>query len=101
MMKEELIEKRIDELCEHFEEYVATAIDKYRVDTPARHFHIKTIQRLTSAKSLNEVLDDELFYDYLYATLVSWGMSGRGAKLIGFTGFKDTIKTLYRVTVVT
>ena len=93
MTKEDLADQRIDELCEHFKDYVKTAIDRYGVDTPARHFHIRTIQRLTSVRSFSEIFDDELFYDYLYATLVSWGMSGRSAKLLGFDGFKHTLQS--------
>jgi len=93
MLSEQELDKRINGLCDNFESYVNLTINTYRSDSPARHFHIRTIQRLTSAKGLNEVLDDELFYDYLYATLVSWGMSGRKAKLIGFAEFKDSIQS--------
>ena len=92
MLTEQELDRRIEDLCDHFASYVTLTNNTYRFDSPARHFHIRAIGRLASAKSVDEVLNDELFYDYLYATLVSWGMTGRGAKLVGFTEFSDSIK---------
>lgn len=91
METKQLAEERIDDLCDNFEYYVNHALHTYRLDTPARYFHIKTTDRLTRTNNLALVLDDSLFFDYLYATLVAWGMDSRGAKLCGFTQFHDSI----------
>ncbi len=92
MISEKELENRIDDLCENFSSYVDFTIKSYRLDTPARHFHIKTIKRLKTQNNLNYVFDDEIFFDYLYATLVSWNMDSRAAKLCGFDEFTNTIR---------
>jgi len=84
--KENLIERKMDELCDQFELLVDKANQRGRPDSPARYFHIKTINRLR-AIGLESVFDDSLFFDYLYATLATWGMDTRGAILPGFQSF--------------
>lgn len=91
MISEEELDKRIENLCEDFPSYVNWTLQSYRLDTPARHFHARTIKRLRSHGNLASLLEDEIFFDYLYATLVSWNMDSRGAKLCGFNEFMNTI----------
>lgn len=88
--KDDLILKKMDELCDRFELYVDRANSRGRPDSPASHFHIKTISRLKTI-GLKAVFDDGLFFDYLYATLATWGMASRRARLAGFHSFVDRI----------
>jgi len=90
--KDELIEKRLDELCDDIEKWVTIANQDGMTDSPDRHFHIRTMDRLRDI-GLAGVFKDALFFDYLYATLISWGMN-RGKKenrLCGFEGFMNSI----------
>lgn len=44
-------------------------------------------------KTIDELFDDDedRFIELLYATLVSWDMNSRGAKMEYFDGFKQSI----------
>ncbi len=77
---------------DRFEEWVNNANAEGRPDSPARHFHLRTITRLGEI-GLDNIFDDVLFFDYLYATLASWGMDSRGAKLWGYKQFVSNIKS--------
>jgi hypothetical protein len=59
---------------------------------PDLYFYRKTI-RVRRAKNLIELLDDseDRFIELLYATLVSWDMNSRGAKMAYFDEFKQSI----------
>lgn len=91
MLSDKELDERIEGLCEKFPSYVAWTLESYRLDTPARYFHIKTVNRLKSHSDLASALRDDIFFDYLYATLVSWGMASRRAELCGFEEFRNTI----------
>jgi len=92
MISESELDIRIEDLCDNLSSYNKLAIGAYRLDSPARHFHIKTIQKLKTHKNLESVFEDEVFFDYLYATLVAWNMNSQGAKLCGFIQFINTIR---------
>lgn len=83
------LKKRFDELFDDFEKWVRIA-NAGRPDSPARHLHIKTIERLGNV-GLDSIFGDLLFFDYLYATLAIWGMDSRAAKLHGFHSFVNGI----------
>lgn len=88
--KDELLQTKLYELCESFEKWVGIASEG-RPDNPARHLHIKTIERLEDV-GLDSIFEDALFFDYLYATLAIWGMDSRGARLSGFHSFANGIR---------
>lgn len=59
------------------------------------HFHHKTIDRRRLYEDLETLFDDELFFEYLYATLTSWGlhrMGKRKTKLVDFDVFIRSIQ---------
>ncbi len=87
--KDELIEKRLDELCKDFGKWVNVAGQDGMPDSLARHFHIRTINRLKDV-GLDGIFKDALFFDYLYATLVTWGLN-RGKKKNRLFGFQDFV----------
>jgi hypothetical protein len=92
MISESELDTRIDDLCGNLSSYNKLAIGAYRLDSPVCHFHIKTIKRLKSHKDFKSVFEDEVFFDYLYATLVAWNMDSQRAKLCGFEQFIKTIR---------
>lgn len=81
--------RRMEEVCNNLERYVHEASEQGRPDSPGRHFHIATINRLRRL-GLAAVFDDNLYFEYLYATLAAWGLD-RGAKLKGFDSFVQGI----------
>lgn len=89
---EDKTHQRMDEVCDNLERYVREANEQGRPDSPARHFHVATINRLRSL-GLAAIFDDNLYFEYLYATLAAWGMDSRGAKLKGFDSFVRGIRS--------
>ena len=88
------LESRIEELCDKFEFYLMKFDELNPFTGPSVYFHLRTLERLSSL-GLPRALEDELFFEYLYATLTSWGMHrmGRGgAKLVEFTDFVGTLQ---------
>ena len=89
------VEDRVEELCQNFDSYL---LDFDRVDPftgPSVYFHLRTLERLKTV-GLSKALDDNLFFEYLYATLASWGMhrmGPKGAKLVDFSDFMVTIQS--------
>lgn len=83
------LKKRIEALVDNFQLYVDLNNKIYRPDTPSRHFHIRTVNLLCKAKNY-DVFNDT-YLDYVYMTLVAWGMENRKAKLVEFKRFKESI----------
>jgi hypothetical protein len=62
---------------------------------PSIHFHHRAISRLRGLGRPSLAAEDELFIDYLYATLTAWGlhrMGPRGPKLVPFDTFAQNLK---------
>lgn len=89
----ERMTKRLKELKDNFDEFL-DHFDKTRIFSgPSLYFHKKVIDILRK-KGLSGVLEDELFFEYLYATLASWGLHRMGktnTKLVDFDKFKQSI----------
>lgn len=88
-------EDRVKELCKNFESYLVKFDEINPFTGPSVYFHLKTLERVKSIGIL-KALEDMCFYEYLYATLVSWGMhrmGPKGSKLVDFTEFMKTLQT--------
>ena len=88
------VEHRIKELCDNFEFYLRRFDELNPFTGPSVYFHLKTLGRLNSL-GLSKALEDRLFFEYLYATLASWGMhrmGPKGAKLVEFADFMETLQ---------
>ena len=88
------LEHRIKELCDNFEFYLRRFDELNPFTGPSVYFHLKTLGRLNSL-GLSKALEDRLFFEYLYATLASWGMhrmGPKGAKLVEFADFIETLQ---------
>lgn len=81
--------QRTRELIENLPELIKNF--KYR-EGPDLYFYRKTIA-LRKRKPLDELFDDESdrYLELIYATLVSWDMNSRGAKMKYFDKFKMSI----------
>jgi len=81
------LEYRIIELCDNF--YLKEFERLNPFTGPSVYFHLRTLDRL-SALGISKSLEDRLFFEYLYATLASWGMhrlGPKGAKLVELSSF--------------
>jgi hypothetical protein len=86
---------RVDRLCRRFSEYVA-AFDRAQLFTgPSLYFHFRTLERLQQHDRASSALQDDLFFEYLYATLSAWGLHRMGpgaAKLVDFPRLTQSIR---------
>lgn len=90
------IRERIESLCSSFDIYIETFNKLNLFSGPSLYFHFRTLDRLNEFREISSALNDNLYLEYLYATLTSWGMHRMGpggAKLVKFDEFADSIRT--------
>jgi uncharacterized protein YajQ (UPF0234 family) len=66
--------------------------NRYRTG-PDLYFYKKTIELRKKSQNINYFLNDDYYIEILYATLVSWDMNSRGAKMKYFDDFKANIRS--------
>lgn len=89
------VEDRVGGLCQNFDSYLVEFHKANPFTGPSVYFHLKTLERLKKI-GVSRALEDIVFFEYLYATLASWGMhrmGPKGAKLVGFTEFKTSLQS--------
>jgi hypothetical protein len=102
------MQKRVDELIESFERYATTfdeSFDQNELFTgPSTYFHFKTLEIRRRHPSATQALQDDTFFEYLYATLTAWGLHRMGrtrAKLEEFvvlmTSFRNLAEKIQQV----
>jgi hypothetical protein len=94
-MGKKINQERISRLNGEFEASLNAFETSGKFSGPSVYFHRKTLARRACFRSLNDVLQDDLFFDYLYATLASWGMhrmGSGGAKLCEMERFRGSIE---------
>lgn len=90
---------QVNKLKRHFNEFVEY-FDKQQESKPifsgpSIYFHKRVIDILRK-NGLSRVLENNSFFEYLYATLASWGLHrmGKGnTKLVDFDKFKESIRS--------
>jgi len=100
----ERLRQRVDELIQRFENY-ADRFDVVELFTgPSLYFHLKTLRLRRQHPSAGEALNDDAFFESLYATLTAWGMhrmGPTGAKLVDLpvlmTSFRDQAAQIRQV----
>jgi hypothetical protein len=99
-MRRKETESEISERTAHLSGHVTHYLDVFeqvnKFTGPSLYFHNKTVQRLRTLGLPSVAIQDELFLDYLYATLTAWGlhrMGPKGAKLVSFDKFASSLKT--------
>lgn len=91
------LRERVADLSARFGECLAQFHCVEQFDGPSLHFHLRTINRLRLHQDAAEVLDDEEYFEHLYATLTSWGLHRMGpgrAKLRDFPVFRRNARSL-------
>jgi len=89
--------ERIDSLTkdkEIFNLYVEKFYENNPFFGPSVYFHRKVIDLIRQSREYAELLESNLFIEYIYATLASWGMhrmGPKGAKLRTYDEFKQSI----------
>lgn len=86
--------ERVEELKRDFKLFVRHFDNTLVFSGPSIYFHKKVINIL-SQKGLQKAIEDNLFLEYLYATLASWGLHRMGetnTKLVDFEAFKNSIQ---------
>jgi len=74
---EKRMESRVNKLIINFDKCVKHFNDLHKFSGPSLYFHEKTIKMHEKEVATN-LIRDEIFLDYLYATLASWGMHRMG-----------------------
>ncbi|MHA1426765.1 MAG: hypothetical protein ACTSQI_12330 [Candidatus Helarchaeota archaeon] len=94
MLTKRQLRQRMEYLNSNFLLYIKKFDDSKKFTGPSVYFHSRTLGKRRAHETLETVFDDELFFEYLYATLTSWGMHrmGQGAKLVEFVEFVESIK---------
>jgi hypothetical protein len=91
------VEARIDDLINNFQYYLNYFTEHIKFSGPSIYFHKKAIEKIRNCESYDRLFDDDLYFDYLYATLVSWGMhkmEEKGPKMVDYDKFKGSIRSI-------
>jgi hypothetical protein len=59
---------------------------------PSRYFHNKTLELHASHDSVRSLMGDDLFFDFLYATLTAWGLHRMGPGNTKLRGIDENSK---------
>lgn len=89
--------QRVQDLNENFPEYLRYFDSEDTFVGPSIYFHFKTLQVKEKHQNLQETINSEEFYDWLYATLTAWGMHrmGKGhTRLRNIKDIKDSFRDL-------
>jgi len=90
--------QRVRDLTTNFEEYHRAFLDSEVFSGPSAHFHLRTLSRLRLHRSFDSLIDDDQYFELLYATLTSWGLHRMGpgnAKLTDFGKFAASCRALF------
>jgi hypothetical protein len=79
-LRERIADRRplVDLLISDFGHFVDTFDASRQFSGPSVYFHVKALRALQSHDSPVDALRDESFFDFLYATLASWGLHRMG-----------------------
>jgi len=91
--------QRVDDLAASFETYHRSFLDSEVFSGPSAHFHLRTLSRLCSHHTFDSLVDDDQYFELLYATLTSWGLHRMGpgnAKLTDFDKFTASCRVLLK-----
>lgn len=72
------MDRRASEMSADFERFVHVFTDSERFSGPSWYFHRKTLRRRAEHHTASSLLQDDLFFDALYATLTAWGLHRMG-----------------------
>jgi hypothetical protein len=88
------MEERTKDLIDNFDVYLQYFVENIKFSGPSVYFHKKVIDKIGQVGKYDQLFEDNLFFEYIYATLSSWGMQRMGqetAKMANFDEFKERI----------
>lgn len=88
--------KNVDALVETFADAVRSFEASNAFPGPSLYFHERAIARRRVAGSIDELFEDGLFWEYVYAVLPAWGMHRMGAQAAKVGGFQDMADSFVR-----
>jgi hypothetical protein len=91
----ERMDQRVAKLTDGFDGYVRVFGKSERFTGPSGYFHRKTLARRAQHQDIASLLDDDGFFDALYATLTAWGMHRMGpgnTRLRDLAEIRDSIR---------
>jgi len=89
------IAARVKALESNFDNHLKVFTESNRFTGPSWYFHNKTIELSTNAPSIKDLFNNDCFFEYLYATLTSWGLHRMGpgnTKLRELDDIKESLK---------
>lgn len=89
------MDSRLARLSANLEHYVEVFTEAERFSGPSLYFHHKTLNCLQTYRSASEAICSDELFDWLYATLASWGMHrmGKGnTKLRDLKEIKESVR---------
>jgi hypothetical protein len=89
------MDQRVEKLMDGFDEYVGVFGKSERFSGPSAYFHRKTLGLRARHQSIRSLLEDDAFFDALYATLTAWGMHRMGpgnTRLRDLTEIRDSMR---------
>lgn len=70
--------ERVSDLSANMRRYLKVYQEAEPFGGPSWYFHRKALDRRAHARGVSALLNDDLFFDYLYATLTAWGLHRMG-----------------------
>lgn len=84
-------QERVEDLIAHFTE----CVDRFEISNafpgPSLYFHERAIERRRAHPTVEVLLQDELFFEYVYAMLPAWGMHRMGKQAAKVGDFNDMV----------
>jgi len=89
------MDSRLTDLSANLEHFVGIFSEAEKFSGPSLYFHLKTLKCLRTYRSASEAIFSDELFDWLYATLASWGMHrmGKGnTKLRDIEQIKESVR---------
>ena len=90
------MDRRVKQLITDFSDYPGF-FDRVDLFTgPSVHFHLKTVAIRQKCKRATKALENDEFYENLYATLTAWGMHRMGRSATKLADLADIKRSLHQ-----
>jgi hypothetical protein len=89
-----LTQDKVKDLVSNFNHYLWYFDDNIKFSGPSVYFHKKVIEKIRQVERHEQLFGDNLYFEYIYATLAAWGMHRMGeetARMVCFDEFKESI----------
>ncbi|RPI16511.1 MAG: hypothetical protein EHM58_11735 [Ignavibacteriae bacterium] len=84
-------QKKINNLIKNFDKYCNITHNYYRTNRDSSFFY-KQILKYHQKSKLKELLKNNQFLYLIYVTLITWDVDSRGASIVSYNTFSESIK---------